>query len=116
MGFDNAGRDAVPLAAALGKVSRDRRKFVLDAASKEFKSRSLIFVARPGEGVTERQAARQDPRSVPAARLPAAGRRRETVEAYVRMFELARERNQDFEPAVFFALRTALVSPRSCST
>lgn len=108
-GFDNAA-ETLFLSPLHSEKYLDAAKFVLDAASKEFKSRSLIFIARPGDGVTEREAATK----ILANFLPRAFRRPvepDVVENYVEMFELARRQNQDFEPAIFFALRSALVSP-----
>lgn len=108
-GFDNAA-ETLFLSPLHSEKYLEAAKFVLDAASKEFKSRSLIFVARPGDGVSEREAAVE----ILSTFLPRAFRRPvddATVESYVEMFELARAQNQDFEPAIFFALRSALVSP-----
>lgn len=108
-GFDNAA-ETLFLSPLHSEKYVEVAKFVLDAASKEFKSRSLIFVARPGEGVSEHQAATRILENfLPRAfRQPVDGK---TVDAYVRLFERARKTGQDFEPAVFFALRSALVSP-----
>lgn len=108
-GFDNAA-ETLFLSPLHSEKYLETAKFILDAASKEFKSRELIFVARPGDGVTEREAATR----ILETFLPRAFRRpvdTGTVESYVALFEKARETGKDFEPAIFFALRGALVSP-----
>ena len=108
-GFDNAV-ETLFVSPLLAEKYLEAAAFVVDAASKEFKSREKIFVARPRAGVAERAAARQ----ILARFLPSAFRRPvhdRTVESYARLFHRARRRGLDFEPAMFFALRSALVSP-----
>lgn len=109
-GFDNAGETlfVTPLHA---EKYLDAAKFAIDAAFKEFKSRSKILVARPGDGVTPDQAAQ----TVLSAFLPRAFRRPATaadIAEYLGLFRAARKQGQEFEPAIQFALRAALVSPR----
>lgn len=109
-GFDNAA-ETLFLSPLHSEKYIETAKLVLNAASKEYKSREKIFVARPGAGVTEEAAADK----ILRAFLPKAFRRPvddETVASYVALFRIAREEGQDFEPAVFFALRSVLVSPR----
>lgn len=109
-GFDNAS-ETLFLSPLHAEKYLETAKFILDAASKEFKSRVKIFVARPGAGVSEREATEKILESF----LPKAFRRPvdgETVQVYADLFEMAREQDQEFEPAIFFALRSALVSPR----
>ncbi len=109
-GFDNAA-ETLFLSPLHSEKYIETAKLVLNAASKEFKSREKIFVARPGAGVTEEEAADE----ILRAFLPRAFRRPvddETVASYVALFRVAREEGQDFEPAIFFALRSVLVSPR----
>jgi Cu(I)/Ag(I) efflux system membrane protein CusA/SilA len=82
---------------------------VLDAASKEYKSRIKIFVAEPGPGIGEKEAAEK----ILQAFLPRAFRRPvdlETVDRYVDLFRAARKQGHDFEPAILFALRSVLVA------
>ncbi len=108
-GFDNAA-ETLFISPLLTEKYFDAARFAVDVASKEFKSKRRILVARPGPGVPEREAARR----ILARFLPRAFRRpvaREEVEAYLRLFRKARRLGQAFEPAVFFALRGALVSP-----
>ena len=108
-GFDNAA-ETLFLSPLHSEKYLEAAKYVLDAASKEFKSRDRIFVARPGDGVSEEEAARR----ILVEFLPRAFRRpigEEEIEPYVDLFRRAREQGRDFEPAVFFSLRAALVSP-----
>jgi hypothetical protein len=82
----------------------------MDAASKEFKSRAQILVSKPGPGVSADQAARK----VLYAFLPRAFRRPVTesdVAPYMNLFRAAHGQGESFEASVFFALRSALVSP-----
>ncbi len=108
-GFDNTA-ETLFISPLLTEKYLETAKFVVDAASKEFKSRRRVFVARPGQGVTEQEAVRK----ILSTFLPRAYRRpvtTETVESYARLFRKARRQGLDFEPAVFFALRSVLVSP-----
>ena len=108
-GFDNAA-ETLFVSPLLAEKYFEAASFVVDAASKEFKSRQRLFVARPDGSVTERVAARR----ILARFLPLAFRRPvddSAVSAYVRLFRRARRQGLDFEPAVFFAIRSALVSP-----
>ncbi|MDA1313716.1 MAG: DUF1592 domain-containing protein [Acidobacteria bacterium] len=109
-GFDNAA-ETLFLSPLHSEKYVEIAKHVVDAASKEFKSRVKIFVARPGPDTTEEQAAGK----ILVEFLPKAFRHpidEETVRDYVELFRFARRQDQDFEPAIFFALRSALVSPR----
>src|SRR5882724_8432303 len=109
-GFDNSG-ETLFLSPLLSEKYMQAAKFALDVASKEYKSRERILVARPGNGVPPEQAARE----ILKAFLPRAFRRPVTeanVEPYLTLFRAARKQGQEFEPAIFFTLRAALVSPR----
>ena len=109
-GFDNAA-ETLFLSPIHSEKYLEAAKFALDAAGKEFKSRQKIFVARPGGGLSEKDAAER----ILEKFLPRAFRRpvdAETVASYVAQFERAREHDLDFEPAILFALRSALLSPR----
>jgi hypothetical protein len=109
-GFDNAS-ETLFLSPLHSEKYLEISKLVLDAASKEFKSRARILTAMPGPGVSEEQAAS----SILATFLPKAFRQpvsEETVNSYVDLFRRAREQGQEFEPAIYFALRGVLVSPR----
>lgn len=108
-GFDNAA-ETLFVSPLLAEKYLEAAEFVVDAASKEFKSREKIFVARPGAGISEHIAARRIlERFLPAAfRRPVDDR---TVESYVRLFRRASRAGLDFEPAVFLTLQSVLASP-----
>ena len=109
-GFDNAA-ETLFLSPLHSEKYVEIAKSVLDAASKEYKSRIKIFVAEPGPGIGEKEAAGK----ILQVFLPRAFRRpveRETVDRYVDLFRAARKQGHDFEPAILFALRSVLVSPR----
>jgi cytochrome c551/c552 len=109
-GFDNAG-ETLFVTPLLGEKYLDAAKFALDAAFKEFKPRAKILIARPGAGTTPDQAAH----TVLAAFLPRAFRQpvaQSDIAEYVDLYRLARKQGQEFEPAIQFALRAVLVSPR----
>ena len=108
-GFDNAA-ETLFVSPLLAEKYIEAAEFVVDAASKEFKSRQKIFVARPGAGISEQVAARR----ILERFLPAAFGRpvdNGTLESYARLFRRASRAGLDFEPAVFFTLRSVLVSP-----
>lgn len=108
-GFDNAA-ETLFLSPLHSEKYMEAAKFVMDFAAKEYKSRQKIFVAQPGPGVTADQAAH----TILAAFLPRAFRRPVTaseVIPYLTLYQTARKQGQDFEPAILFALRAALVSP-----
>ena len=108
-GFDNAA-ETLFVSPLLAEKYLETATLVVDVASKEFKSRSKIFVVHPGEGVTEQAAARQ----ILAEFLPRVFRRPVSaaeIESYARLVQKVRRKGLDFEPAIFAALRSALVSP-----
>ena len=108
-GFDNAA-ETLFISPLLAEKYLEAASFVTDAAAKEFKSRERIFVARPGTELSEQEAAQQ----ILARFLPRAFRRpvdTGTVDRYVRLVRRASRTGLPFEPAVMFALRSALVSP-----
>ncbi len=109
-GFDNAG-ETLFLSPLLLEKYLQAAKSAMDVAGKEFKSREKILVARPGNGVTAEQAARE----ILKAFLPRAFRRpvaEDDIAQYVALFRAARKQGQEFEPAILFTLRAVLVSPR----
>jgi hypothetical protein len=109
-GFDNAG-ETLFLSPLLSEKYMQAARFAMDVAAKEYKSRERILVARPGSGVSAEQAARE----ILKAFLPRAFRRPVTdddIAQYLMLFRAARKQGQEFEPAVWFTLRAALVSPR----
>ena len=108
-GFDNAA-ETLFLSPLLAEKHLAAAKFVLDVAAKEFKSRTKIFIVRPGPSMTETEASRR----ILAKFLPTAFRQpvgSATIASYVRLTRRARSRGLDFESAIFLALRSALVSP-----
>jgi hypothetical protein len=108
-GFDNAA-EALFLSPLHSEKYLEAAKLAMDAASKEFKSRQRILVARPGPGVSPAQAAREILKSF----LPRAFRRPVTetdIAPYLELFRARQKQGQSFESAIFFALRGALISP-----
>lgn len=108
-GFDNAA-ETLFLSPLHSEKYLETAKFAMDFAAKEFKSRERILIAKPGAGLTEEAAARK----IFAAFLPRAFRRpvdEQDLQAYLQLFGAAQKQGEAFEPAVFFALRAALVSP-----
>ena len=109
-GFDNAA-ETLFLSPLLSEKYLKAAKFAMDAAAKEYKSREKILVARPGNGVSPEQAARE----ILKVFLPRAFRRpvtQEDVAEYLTLFRAARKQGQEFEPAILFTLQAVLVSPR----
>jgi hypothetical protein len=109
-GFDNAG-EVLFLTPLLAEKYLSAAKFALDAAFKEYKPRTRILVAKPGNGTTPEQAAR----AILAAFLPRAFRRpvaEADLAEYMNLFRAATKQGQEFEAAISFALRGVLVSPR----
>lgn len=108
-GFDNAA-ETLFLSPLHSEKYMETAKLAMDFAAKEYKSRTRILVAKPGPGVTAEQAARK----ILQAFLPRAFRRPVTeaeLLPYLNLYSAARKAGEDFEPAIFFALRGALVSP-----
>ena len=108
-GFDNAA-ETLFLSPLHSEKYMETAKLAMDFAAKEFKSRTKILIAKPGPGVTPDQAASQ----ILKAFLPRAFRRPVTcadVAPYLDLFRAAMKQRQTFESAIFFSLRSALVSP-----
>ncbi len=109
-GFDNAG-ETLFLSPLHSEKYLQAAAFAMNVAGKEYKSRERIFVARPGNGVSPERAAHD----ILAAFLPRAFRRpaaESDVQEYLALFRAAQKQGQEFEPAVLFAMRAVLVSPR----
>ena len=108
-GFDNAA-ETLFLSPLHSEKYMEVAQRTVDFAAREFKSRQKILIAKPGRGVTPEQAARK----ILTAFLPNAFRRPVTeadIAPYVALYRAARAEGQEHEPAVFFAIRGALVSP-----
>ncbi len=109
-GFDNSA-EALVLSPLHAEKYMEAARLAMDFASKEFKSRRLILVAKPGPEVTEAQAAHE----ILKAFLPRAFRRRVTeseIVPYAALFHAARKQGRPFESAVFFTLQAVLISPK----
>lgn len=109
-GFDNAA-ETLFLSPLHSEKYIEVAKLTVDFAAKEFKSRERIFVAAPGPETTPEQAAR----SILASFLPRAYRRpveQSEIESYLDLYRAAIDQGQDFEPAILFAIRSVLVSPK----
>ena len=109
-GFDNAG-ETLFLTPLLAEKYLDAARFAVDAAFKEFKSRSKILVARPATGITPDQAAR----TILSEFLPRAFRRpvaEADIAEYLNLFRAARKQGHEFESAIAVVIRGVLVSPR----
>lgn len=108
-GFDNAA-ETLFLSPLHAEKYMETAKFITDFAAKEFKSRNKIFTAKPGPGVTARQAARK----ILEQFLPRAFRRpvgEADIASYLSLFDAAQKEGQAFEPAMLYAVRGVLVSP-----
>jgi len=108
-GFDNAA-ETLFLSPLHSEKYLDTAKLAMDFAAKEYKSRARILIATPGPGVTPEMAARR----IVQAFLPRAFRRPVVdaeVAPYLELFRASRAKGEGFEPAVFYMLRAALVSP-----
>ncbi|MEZ5400500.1 MAG: DUF1588 domain-containing protein [Bryobacteraceae bacterium] len=109
-GFDNAA-ETLFLSPLHAEKYLETASFALDFAAKEYKSRAKVLIAEPGPDLPAGQAARK----ILSAFLPRAFRspvEDAEVGRYLSLYHAAREQNQTFEEAAFFALRAALVSPR----
>jgi mono/diheme cytochrome c family protein len=108
-GFDNAA-ETLFLSPIHSEKYMEAAKFVLEFAAKEHKSRAQIFTARPGDGVTEDDAARR----ILTTFLPRAFRRPTAageIDRYAAVYRAGRAQGLDYESAVLFALRGVLISP-----
>jgi hypothetical protein len=108
-GFDNAA-ETLFLSPLHAEKYMEVAKFAVEFAAKEHKSRAKILVAMPGPGLSPGEAAQRILRDF----LPRAFRKpvdETTIGSYVALFHTALKRGQPFDEAVFFALRSALVSP-----
>ncbi len=108
-GFDNAA-ETLFLSPLHSEKYMELAKLAVDFAAREFKSRAKVIVTSPGAGKTPDQAARE----ILAAFLPRAFRRPVSgseIAPYLGLYQTARKQGQPFEPAIWFAVRGALVSP-----
>jgi len=109
-GFDNAA-ETLFLSPVHAEKYLDAAKLALTAAARDAKARARIFIAKPGNGVSQQEAARR----ILSAFLPKAFRRplREVdVEKYAALARTAQKRGASFDDSILLALRAALVSPQ----
>lgn len=109
-GFDNAA-ETLFLSPIHAEKYLEAAKNALDFASKDARARAKFLVATPGEGITPEAAAR----TVLEDFLARAFRRpvdSADLEFYLGLFRSASKRGEDYEEAVLYALRAALISPR----
>ncbi len=96
-GFDNAA-EALVLSPIHAEKYMEAAKLAMDFASKEFKSRKIILIAKPGPGVSPGQAAQEILKTF----LPRAFRRPVTendIAPYMALFRAAQKQGQSFESA-----------------
>lgn len=108
-GFDNAA-ETLFLSPLHAEKYLETAKLAMDFAAKEFKSRKQILVAAPGAGVTADAAARK----ILEKFVPRAYRRPVTaaeLAPYMSLFQAAKSQGMEFEPAIFYTLRSVLVNP-----
>lgn len=108
-GFDNAA-ETLFLSPIHAEKYLDAAKQALEYALRDPKSTAAFLIAKPKEGVTEEQAARQ----VLERFLPRAFRRPlrpGELEKYERLFAAAKKRGERYEGAIRHALQGALLSP-----
>lgn len=113
-GFDNTA-ETLTLSPLHSEKYMEAAKGAMDFAAKEYKSRAMILVTKPGvtksgPAVSPNQAAHQ----ILQTFLPRAFRRpvsESDIARYMELFQAAKRHGEAFEPSIFFALRGALVSP-----
>jgi len=99
-GFDNAA-ETLSLSPLHTEKYLDAAKFIMDYASREYKSRMKIFTAPAASKIL-------------ANFLPRAFRRPVSLaeqKPYEELYAIARKQGQTHEEAIFFTLRAVLVSP-----
>jgi hypothetical protein len=108
-GFDNAA-ETLFLSPIHSEKYLEAARAATEFAVKEFKSRQLVLIAKPGPAKSEAQAARE----ILGVFLPRAFRRPVTdseIAPYLGLFHTARRHGLPFEEAVFFSIRAVLASP-----
>jgi hypothetical protein len=109
-GFDNAA-EALVLSPLLAEKYLETAKIAVDSASKEFRSRRLLLVAKPSAVKTPAKAAHE----ILAAFLPRAFRRpvsEAEIAPFLNLFAAAQKQGQAFESAIFLTLQGVLISPK----
>lgn len=108
-GFDNAA-ETLFLSPLHSEKYMELAKMITDFAAKDFKPRARVLIAEPGPNLPPESAARL----ILASFLPRAFRRPvndEEIKPYLNLFQAAIKQGQNFEGAIFFAIRGVLVSP-----
>ena len=109
-GFDNAA-ETLFISPIHAEKYLDAAKTALTAAAKDPRSRAKFLIAKPGDGVTEEQAAR----AILSEFLPRAFRRpvaESDITVYLELFNSAQRQGESFDDAILYALRGVLVSPQ----
>lgn len=108
-GFDNAA-ETLFLSPVHAEKYLESARLALEAVARDANARKRLFIAQPGPGVSEDEAARR----ILKAFLPRAFRRPvpdAVAEAYLPLYRAARKRKQSFEESVSFMLRGVLIAP-----
>jgi hypothetical protein len=108
-GFDNAA-ETLFLSPIHAEKYLDAAKQALTAAAKDPRARAKFLTAKPGDGVSEQQAAR----TILNDFLPRAFRRpvaASDAAVYYGLFQSAKKQGESFENSILYALRGVLVSP-----
>jgi hypothetical protein len=109
-GFDNAA-ETLFISPIHAEKYLDAARSALGHAMRDPRARGRIMIAKPGQDVTPRQAAR----AVLANFLPKAFRRpvaNAEIDQYLELFDVASDQDASYAGAVQFALEAAMVSPK----
>jgi hypothetical protein len=109
-GFDNAA-ETLFISPIHAEKYLEAAKLALDFASKDPRGRAKFLIASPAPGVSPETAAR----TILGEFLPRAFRRpieNLDMEFHVKLFRDAFERSANFDDAILYALRGAMISPR----
>lgn len=108
-GFDNA-EETLFISPLHGEMYLEAARESLMYSSKEAESRKRIFITKPGDKVTEEQAATEIYRNFMERAFRRPLRDKEEV-PYVGFFKQARKSGDTFQEAIYYGLRGVLVSP-----
>jgi cytochrome c553 len=109
-GFDNAA-ETLFLSPLHAEKYLEAARLATETVLRDASARAKLLIARPGEGLTEIAAARR----VLEAFLPRAFRRPVApaeLTPYLSLFSAARRSGRDYDDAIVYAVRGALVSPQ----
>lgn len=108
-GFDNAA-ETLFLSPIHAEKYMEAARIALDFAATDARAKAVIFISRPGDGVTELQSAR----TILHKFLRRAFRRpteESAVAPWLALFEASRKAGETFDRSILFALRGVLMSP-----